>query len=528
MAIVLSNGQPVSNTMMTPQSDGWSYPLFMDHTRGFGGTDFYRAASFDYIYRHQPSVRKVVRKIVSLQSMVPMKVYRQRRAGRELAASMPFGRLMAAPSKRMSTDEFWRRMWTMYLVHGISFGYLSRDGLNGVEEILPIHPLRMRHGEDRGDGVKVPRDRWTAEERSTGMLWWFNAGDGVEVQIPRRDLWIRREINLDDPHLGMSLLEPLLPSLEDDAAARAAMEAIWKNGGNPGFVIKGPDNFENHPRVIEQIAQKFKDKHSGVAKWHKPLVLDFGMDVQELRTDKNLEYLSLRKVTDVEVAALFDITGPAVHILDEANFASVSELLRDIFRSTMPPQFASLRSSLEFDIRDGRHGEDEEPNFSSVFFLDHVMEGVLAGSPEQQIAAAAQQIQTAQRTVNEIRAINNEAPVDGGDVLLINAALVPVKDVAEGRVGPVEPVAVPSTPAPTVADDDADGVGGALSRGEFAAVMGRLSRVSDVASVDVGFVCEGLSDGGAEVVARVVAMCLESGGSVVDLRGMLKGLKDES
>lgn len=552
MAIVISDGQTVS-------SDGpWSMPL--EWRSGRGNSDhpllsFFRQVGYDQMFRRQPSVRKVVGKLATLQMMVPLKTYRSAPTGRVDAGDSAYGRLLSSPSPKMSGFDFWSWKAHMYNLHGEAISVKVRDSGGRPVELLPIHPLRIRHGEERGKAWKVAdRSRLTDEERDTGNFWWFQLSASEEFQIARRDLVVWREFNPESTHRGLARLEALRASLEDDAAARAAMEMIWKRGARPSYVIKSTDDFSNHPATIQQIQDQAQAAHGGVANWQKPLVLDDGLDVSELRMEKNLEYLELRKVTDAEVAAVFDLTGPAVHILDRATFNNVEELLRDVFRSTMMPKLRSLESTLDFDLRDGRHGASGEPDFGSDFFAEHVTAGVLRGSPEKQIESYSTQIQTGQRTINEIRKLDNLPPIEGGDQLLINGALTSVAGLVEPLgdnpkalaemvqklyLGTPERAVISTDEARAVLNRAGAGLTGSpelgppalsspsngLDGGAASMLMGRLSRPESLADVDVEKLTEGLDAAATAAVEAAYDAAVLAGGSVPDLRAAIKEMR---
>lgn len=552
MAVVLNGADIVSTDPAGP----WSMPLQWGLGRGNADhplISFFRHQNYDYMYRHQPSVRKVVSKLSGLGTMVPLKVYQSGDGGRVDARESPYGQLITKPSTKMPPKVFWRWVQSTHHLHGEAFAAKVRDPLGRPVELLPIHPLRMRYGKEQGRAWKVadPR-RLTAEERDTGKFWWYLIEPGVEFQIARRDLVVWPEYNPSSTHRGCSKLETLRSTLEDDASARAAMEAIWKHGGKPAFVLTAPDNFKlGHPAIVESIAKDFQAAHGGVAKWQKPLVLDGGMDVKELRTDKNLEYLGLRKLTDAEVAAVYDINPIAVHQLDRATFNNVEELLRDLYRSTMPPVLSGLEDVLEFELRDGRFDVATEPDFGSSFYAEHLLDGVMRGSFEARAQAYASAIQNGWLMVAEVRDMENRPFIEGTDVPLINTAVQPLvqqdlddspRQLAEMvqklYLGTPEKAVLSAEEARAVLNRAGAGLAGspdlapiavqssasnALTPDSTAAVMGRLSRPQTLAEIDVERLVDGLAGGEVEAVLAAYEGALD----VPELRAAIKEMRIE-
>ncbi len=501
-------------------SGPWSSPLEWTGAGGNAGhplLTLFQQCSYDRMYRCQPSVRKVVDKLAGLHGMVPLGVFRRGPGGvKSEAPTSALGRLIADPcSSRMSADQFWARLYHFRYLHGTAFAAKRRDALGRPNELLVIHPGRMRYGKEQGDCVRVDRRFLTEHEIDSECGWWYQLGHGYEMQVARRDLIIWQNFNPDDEQWGLSKLESLRGSLADDAGARAAMSAVWTRSARPSIILKSVDDFSERPAIIQQIQDQVMASHGGVANWAKPLVLDGGVDFEEVRIEKDLEYLELRKLTDREVGSVFDLTPPAIHDLERATFNNVEELLRDVMRTTMQPPMRSLESTLEHDLRDGRHGMDAAPDFGPAFFVDHMEGRVLRGSPEALAETRSTQLQTAQRTVNEIRAEDNLPPLPGGDRPLVNAALVALDEAGgrdlddSGDVGNTEGAA--EAPVPS-----ASAVG---------SVMGRLSRVEALSDVDLGVVLEGLSAESVGDVSALYGRLMVGGGSVKDLRAGLKELE---
>lgn len=531
MAVFLNGGGTVSTSTPAP----WSAP-FESMNGAHPLTEYFRNVSFEELYKCQPSVRKVIDKRASLGGLVPFKAYRRTSSGRESARSSAFGRLTSQPSQEMSQHDWHGWFFRTHDIHGIAFGLIARDEVGRPVEVVPVSPRRMRYGKPEGKAPLERESRWTDSELNTGNTWFLRLSPEREIHFPRRDLFIWKEYNPSYPFWGLSKLESLLTTLEDDAAARCAMEMMWKQGARPNFVLKAGGSMEMHPAVIDQVKNDAQESLGGLGNWWKPLVLEDGMDIETLPFADGLEYLGLRKLTDLEVGAVFDLSGAIIHNHERSTFNNIHEIYQDVFRSVMAHVLGSFEAAWNHDVRDGRHGAGGPPNFPEGLYAEHDTAGVLRGSAEAVISAGSTQLQTGQLTVNEFRELQNRPPVEGGDVLLINAALVPLTEAsraiqpggsstgldAPGDEADGAPVTVPLSlaegvdlPAPTV---------GLSGQRAASVVMGRLSRV-EVADIDVGRLVEGLSPGASRKVREAVAWCVIEDGSVERLRSMIKDLE---
>ena len=513
MAVVVSGGELVATDRLEPMSSPWSW----DGPGSHPYREFFRSANYGQMYREHPSVFTVVSKLAELQSMLPLKTYRQRSGDRQAAGTSVFGQLVAKPSSRMSAFDW--RMWmaSTWQINGITFALKVRNRAGRLVELAPVHPTRVRCGPAMGSPSRPLSALATEEEeRSPDVRWWYRTNSGAEIHLWRRELLVWSSFNPDSMHWGLSKLEPLRDALESDGAAQAAIEALWKQGGKPSFVLSMPGNFGNAPNAAKRLADQWQQRHGGVAKWHKPLVLEEGLTPHPLSIDDNLQYLDVRKLTDAQVAKVYKLNPAALGDLERATFNNITEILRDVGRSTLPPVLKSLESAIDFDVRDGRHGGDGPPEFPSSYYVEHELDGIMRGDYEARADAHNKSILMGWQTPAEVRELENRGFIEGSDRLFMNGAMVPVEALtSDTSLGD----AADRDGAPALPDPRPNG-DARLSTTDFSTVMGRLSRPATPADINFSDLVAGLE---ARSVA-VVAFALAGAGTVPEIRQRLKDL----
>ena len=489
-------------------------------------------AAYDSIYGCHLWPAVCVNKLTALQMQLPGKVYQRRRRGRQPAAQSPFGRLMANPSPVINPVAFWTWFTAMFHIHGRSFAVKGRDAGGRPVALALIHPTRMRYGPPNGGHA----DAGAVGLEQGGNRWWFRLQNGTEIDVPRSEFIYWGSFSPASPMGGMSRLEPLRESLELESAALVANKALLQRGGKHDIVLKTPKNFGNGTsRVLERLADQYQRRHGGVVNWGRPLILEDGMEAQQLNIPpKDLEYVSGRQLHREETAAAFDIPPTAIGILDHGTYSNVTELNRSLYRSTMPPHLQSFEAAVDFDLRDGRFGEDREPDFGEAFYFEWLVDGVLRGSPEERVGANAQAIQTGQMTPAEARELENRPFIEGSDRLFVNSAMVTIDAAAASEeMPPAVDRAAQSVGAPAPAGRlnrvGADGCGSAharpglprqLTNEERSALMGRLGRLRSLDDLDERFVA-GLDD---DLAAAVLTLA-DSAEELGDLKQALRGAR---
>jgi HK97 family phage portal protein len=464
-------------------------------------------SSYAALYRSQLWVNTVIDKRGKAAARLPFKVYANDNGSRVNASASPFGRLMAAPSKSMDPFTFW--LWTQSTkdIHGESVWLISRDRGDRPIELHPIHPTKL-HDEEDQDG-KVT---WKIRLRS---------GD---IAVERRDLVIHREFNPDTLRRGMSKLEALRSTLENEYGARTANSALWRNGGRPSVALQHPQTLSDG--AVARLSAQWAEIHSGVENWAKAAILEEGMTANVLPMNvEELQYIEARKLNREEVCAAYDVPPPVVHILDRATFSNIVEQMRSMYRDTMGPVVNSLESTIEYELRDGSYGSGE-PNFPDGIYGEFLLDEVLRGDFEQR-AAAYQQSDFL--TLAEKREKENLPFIPGTDYIFLNSATLPlgpngllVQPAAapapvQAVQRPQEPLALTAgTPTPPKAHTPMQPI-------SLRTLMGRLSRAKTLADINPTTLTADLDDEAVPVLTELVAAQL-AGETVDAYKGRLRAL----
>jgi HK97 family phage portal protein len=508
-----SNGVLVKGSVVLWQGHPRDWPDHITTGTGLG--------SLAELYRRQLWVHVVIDKRGKAAARLPFKVYEHADdGGRPDASASPFGQLMRRPCRAIDPFLFW--LWTASTkdIYGESAWLKLRDAGGRPIELLPVHPTKLIDEVDEDTGNVTWKIRLTGADR--------------DIKVERRDLVIHREYNPDTIHRGMSKLEPLRATLENEDGARRANSALWRNGGRPSTVLRHPGMFKSDA-VQRRLSAQWTELQGGVDNWAKALILEEGMEAQFVPLDvEELQYIEARKLNREEVCAAFDMSPPVVHILDRATFSNVVEQHRSMYRDTMGAVVGGLESTIEFELRDGRFGDTSaDPDFGDVFYGEFLMDEVLRADFEARQAALA----TAQHlTIAEKREIENRPFIPGTEFIFLNSAMLPLGE--DGQL--VKPAAPAPPPAPPPEEDEAAAIGTppppkelppaggtrSITPRSVRSAMGRLSRCRTMADVKADMLVNGLDMDAVAILEQLISAQL-AGESVDELKNRLRAMAQE-
>jgi HK97 family phage portal protein len=468
----MSNGlitkTPVSLTSanwfpsMPPMSGGWP-------------------SAYAGIYSRQLWVYVLVQKLAKGTARLPLPVYEHNDLDRPRRDDHPMAKLLANPNPAMS--GFGLKLWTssMQDIYGDAFWFKQRQG-GRVVGLYPLHPASMTYSDKQES-------------------WKFDNGKLVMSDIGDADLVSFRSFHPDSLTRGLSPLEPLRSTLENEWHARTATSSFWRRGARPGMALA-------HPGILSEPAQvRLKAQMDNIAagsdKTGVTVVLEEGMKPEVMTlTAEEAQYIETRKLNREEACAAYDVPPPVVHILDHATFSNITEQMRSMYRDTMEPRLGGYEATIEMDLRQAEWPGD---NVYAEFNLDQVLRGAFEARQDALNKAS-------HMTIAEKRKIENLPFIEGTDRIFLNTATMPL-DAIDAQSAAI----VAQTQAS--ADPLAEVIPLAVAR----SVMGRLSWQNSLAQVDPKTLTADLN-GGAALVLKAFDDEVSSGGDVASLRERIRSM----
>lgn len=357
-----------------------------------------------------PAVLAAVRLTAETVASFPLPLFKRGRDdAREKAKWHPAANLWKRPNPYSTEIETRSILIVNAMVDGFAYGWIDRDEAGNAVGITPF---------DKG-AVTPSRDNPGLYEcrKSTGEI----------VAVPEQNLFILSSF------LGKGLAELCATSFELSRAAEKFAAQMFLNGCRPGGILVHPNKLTTEAR--ERLRREFESVHQGPDKAFKVMIAAEGMQWQDVAGAANdAQAVEQRRFQVEECCRIFNVPPSKMGLVESADIEK--ENVNWLQSSIMPlcerfEQQAVKKCLLPLDQDDyyWKH------NFNSLLRADTI-------SRAKYFAVARN---WGWKSVNEIRKLEDENPIDGGDQYLSPVNMSPlVPDLgspgarAPGNDSPVE------------------------------------------------------------------------------------------
>lgn len=356
---------------------------------------------------------------------LPLQVYKKDTKGRgEVYTDHPLYRLLHdQPNADMTSAEFWGAMAAAKFLWGNAYAKIDRIG-GRVVSLYPMQP-----------------DRLTARRNPDGSITYRYSAYGRSIELDESDVLHIKGFSLDGL-VGLSPVAQARQTLGTALAAEKAAASIFRNGLRPSAVMKVPTYLTDAQRTqAEQMVQRY----SGALATGGVPMLEGGWELNQFSMNPDdVELLQTREFHTEQICRWYGVPPPLVgHLSKTSSWPTSLEQLNLLFLTY------GLRADLkriEQAIARCLLTPSERLNVYAEFNVAGLMRGDSAG----QAALYSTYAQNGLRTRNELRAMDNEPPMLGGDELTVQSNLLPVTMLGEvarlAKEKPVDPNRVPVKP----------------------------------------------------------------------------------
>jgi HK97 family phage portal protein len=154
-------------------------------------------------------------------------------------------------------------------------------------------------------------------------------------------------------------------------------------------------------------------------------VLEANMKYQQLSmTPEQQQLFEARGLGVEEVCRWMDVPPVLVHHANVTTWGSgIEQIVEGWYKLSVRPILVSIEQAVRKRVLTPR----QRASMSAEFSLD----ALLRGSPKDRAEIAAKKVQNGLATRNEMRQLENDPPLPGGDVLTVQSNLLPIEKLGQ-------------------------------------------------------------------------------------------------
>ena len=352
---------------------------------------------------------------------LPCQVFQRTAGGREVARDHPLYYLLHdSPNDDMTAFEFWQSCEQSLLIDG---NFYARIETNGRNDVIGLYPLNA-------ECMQVRRDA------QTGLLLYIYSHAGESKTYLRDEILHVPGMGYDGATRlkGMSPVAYMRQSLSLAADAEGYGARFFRNNAAPAAYIAHPMKLS--PEAKKGILDYMMDKFGGVRNAGKLGILEEGMKIETVPINHtDMQYLELRKFQIEEIARAYRVPLHMIGELSRSTNNNIEHQGLEWATNTIRPEVTRIERRCNMQLLG--------PREAGQFFIEFNLDALMRGDSAARAAYYSGLRNIGVLNANEIRARENLNAYAGGEVYMVQGAMIPVEMAGQMQIAkPAGKVAV--------------------------------------------------------------------------------------
>jgi HK97 family phage portal protein len=350
-----------------------------------------------------------VRVISEDVASLPLITYRRLDRGKERAPAHPLYRLLHdEPNPYMTAMQFRETLQGHVLLWGNAYAEIERDRDGRPLALWPLRPDRMSMPE--------------VSEAGTLLYTYQTPNDGPKPLTQSNVFHLRGLAS--DGIVGYSPIRLHRESLALGLATLHYGTRFFGNDSRPGGVLQAKNRLTD--AVANRMRASWEDAHRGLNNAHRVAILEEGVEWKQVGLPpEDAQFLQTREFQVQETTRIFRMPPHKVGDLSRATFSNIEEQAIEYVSDTLRPWAVRWDQQANKDL--------VMPSEKGRIFCEHLMDALLRGKTLERFQAYQLGLQNGVYSANEVREFENRNPVEGGDVHLQMANMVPYGTKPQGQ-----------------------------------------------------------------------------------------------
>jgi HK97 family phage portal protein len=371
------------------------------HSSGIAGTSSGQVVSVDTAMQLSV-VWACVRLIAETISTLPLLMYENKNGVRQVATNHPLYSLIHdAPNADMTAVEFWEAVISQLCLWGNSYVLKSFNSLGTIIAITPLNPALM-----------------TVRRTTSGAITYIYADPRGQKTYTEREIWHVKGFGTDGL-VGRSPIRNGLLSVGSAIATEKASASTFTDGMKPSGVVAVKEYLKPDQRA--QYKTKLGESTIGTPATGQILLLENGAEYKQVTMNPDdAQMLETRSFNVEDLCRWFNVPPSMIgHGTAVSNWGTGREqIMLGFLAFVLRPYLVRIEQGIKKSLL--------APAERLRYYPEYSVEGLLRADSAARSTFYATMVQNGLKTRNEIRALENDPPVDGGDELTVQSNLIPI------------------------------------------------------------------------------------------------------
>lgn len=371
-----------------------------------------------------PPVWRATTLVAGTCASMPLHAYAKEGDSREPLTSGAVVDILEKPHPDIPPYEFWEMVYAHRALWGNAYLLKLRDGSGTLKELWPIHPARVKAG--RGS-IGKPNE--------IGQKVYL-----IDGKEPHTDDTILHLPGFGyDGICGVSVVRVLRQGIALGIAAEEYGARLFGNGTLATGVLQTEQRLDQEQ--ADTILKRWRSKRAGLDKSHDIIVLDSGAEFKQLTIPPDdAQFLQTREFQITEIGRIFGVPPFLMYATEKSTSwgtgleqQAIGWVKFDLRRWYMP-----VEQRLTAALGTGKQ------------YVRYSVDGLLRGDSAARATWYQQMWQLGAFSTNEIRALEELDPVEGGDARYRPLNMGELGEFESGDTAndPTTPFAPPPPPPP--------------------------------------------------------------------------------
>lgn len=352
-----------------------------------------------------------VKAIAESVQLLPLHLYRRTDDGKERAKDHPVSSLLTtAANEWTSASEFRLVMTTQFALHGRAFAYIERDETGRPAALFPLDSRN----------VTVKTNPVTMERSFVVAI------NGRSVEYDHSQILHLRAVGgkIEDGDSPVTLGREAigLALIMEKHAAR-----LFGQGARPGGVFKHPGKLKDEA-IAKRLREQFEQMYAGGDNAGKTAILEDGMSFEAVQlTSVDAQFLELRKHQTQEVSRFWRVPLHLLNDMERATHNNAEHMGQQFLTYCLLPILRMWQDAVHMSLL--------TPAERSEYFCEFMVDDIARADIGTRFTAYGQAINSGILNPNEVRALENRGPYEGGEVYMRALATGPAPTTTNGTGG---------------------------------------------------------------------------------------------